>query len=1266
MLLGKNQQFFLFAVFLLFSVSAEGQTGKIYKYRFDGNLQKSDVLSENQSLIINYSLSELTIESLTNEHGDFFRANIAGHVPTSAPGKPELPVLSRLISIPEGCDFKINISEIKSSIIKPSGRKINGILYPAQEGETKKNQKKKPEFILDKSVYSSKGIISSDTVTIELLGIARNTRLANLCIYPTRYNPHSNLLEVITSMKIEITFTNSGNLVSNNFAKGSSLFNESLGKSVLNYKSSDVIPGFSDQPVKMVIITDTAYKKLLTPFIKWKTQKGYNLNVLYKGATLAGDTYTQLKDTLTRIYQASSESDPPPEYLLIIGDVKKVPYYGSGQVTDMYYGEFDGNGDYIPEMYVGRLPVADTTELKTVLNKIIQYEKFEYADTNTFYSRAFATSGNDGSYADYMNGQVKYAAENYLNSSNNLSGSFFYYPQSASAEDTIKKLINKGTTFINYTGHGEVSGWQDPTINMDSLRNVNMYPFIISNACQTAHFSNSSALSNKMVVSGNKGAIGYIGCSNDSYWDEDFYWAVGTGTPSSDPTYENTGLGAYDRLFHTHRESFSDWYITMGQVIYAGNLSVSASTSSRKKYYWETYNLTGDPSVIPIIGKPDTFDISLPDTLPNGIKSLSINADPFAYVAVSHFDTLWDASFVSSSGSVMLDLPGLSDDSCLIVITGQNKLPLIKTIYFSDVQNEYINLSSTGINDAIGNNNNSADYNESFYLKIGINNLGLTDATDLYAKISSTSDWVTINTDSVFIGTLKAGEEIVLPDALGITLSGNVPDKDIVTIQLILKDQTIEKRYTVDIVIHAPELDVANCFIDDSSLGDGDYIADPGETLNLIFRVSNQGSSNISGQFYVTSSNSDITILQPSQKSGLLQFGKTTEIPVMVKLSETVLPGSYLPIQSTLDCDPYILNDEFTFRSGMVRESFEALSFTVYPWINTSAKPWIITSANSYDGSISARSGAVSHNASSSLIMRTVYESKDSVKFYYKVSSEIGYDYLSFRLNGDEIFTSSGEVPWTNKAVAVSAGLNEMEWIYKKDQSVSSGSDCAWIDMIDFLKTSSVTYIKKDLKVAKITSPFQEEDISKEFVTVKVLNIGPDTIKGFNLGYTVNDDSPYGQYFPDTIIPFGDSVTVTFDAKADFSVFGDYEVKVFGSGNDDDYLPNDTLKIIVQNTDVNDTVGIEDRWARSIDQMVAYPNPFTEELRLKIDCEKDGMVNCSIINSSGMIIRNYLFELYPGENIFKIDGSGLIPSVYYLRIELNGFSKAIPIIKTNH
>ncbi|MCK7531526.1 MAG: C25 family cysteine peptidase [Marinilabiliales bacterium] len=208
---------------------------------------------------------------------------------------------------------------------------------------------------------------------------------------------------------------------------------------------------------------------------------------------------------------------------------------------------------------------------------------------------------------------------------------------------------------MNYTGHGDATGLLHinlKTPDISSFQNKNMYPFFISNACRTAQFNLANSFGNKMVVTKDKGAIGFIGCSNDSYWDEDFYWAVGVGDISQYPSYQGTGLGAMDRLFHTHGEQASDWYYTMGQVNFAGNLAVSSSSSKWKKYYWETYNLVGDPSVIPILGIPENFKTTLPDTLPNGIKSFSFNVDPFAYVAISHSDTLWDASFSSPSGSV--------------------------------------------------------------------------------------------------------------------------------------------------------------------------------------------------------------------------------------------------------------------------------------------------------------------------------------------------------------------------------------------------------------------------------------------------------------------------------------------------------------------------------------------------------------------------------------------------------------------------------------
>ena len=447
MRLGKDKHAILLAVSLVFAASASGQTGKSYKFHLDGNVQKSEVIVGNQSVIINYSISDVSVESITNSTGSYYRISIPGHIHSAVPGKPELPVFSRLISIPEASGFKIKISNVRSVKINPSGKKIEGLLYPAQESETKDFQQTKPDFKFDKAAYATRGYIPGDTVSIELLGILRKNRLANLYISPVRYNPHSNILEVITSMKIEIIFSNSVSLTSKSLSTQSALFGQSLDKGVLNFNPGQVVPGYSDKPVKMIIITDTAFKKQLAPFIRWKTQKGFKLKILYKGTGLAGNDYIQLKDTLTRIYNTSTANDPAPEYLLIIGDVNRIPYYGSGgtgNTTDMYYGEFDGNGDYIPEMYVGRLPVADTAELRTAVSKIIQYEKFQFADTNKFYSRAIASAGYDADKADYMNGQVKYATTIYLTKANNIDEFHFNYPKSNNIPiDLVDIFINR-------------------------------------------------------------------------------------------------------------------------------------------------------------------------------------------------------------------------------------------------------------------------------------------------------------------------------------------------------------------------------------------------------------------------------------------------------------------------------------------------------------------------------------------------------------------------------------------------------------------------------------------------------------------------------------------------------------------------------------------------------------------------------------------------------------------------------------------------------
>ena len=1237
---------------LLLPALLQAQQVGSHRYFFDNNDRKGQDVSVRDSVILYYELPELDICNIINEAGTFFRISVPGHSPTVETGKPELPILSKLIRIPDYSHTNIKISDVKSVSIHPAAQGFKGLLYPAQESESKSQKKQK--FVFDKKVYAHKGFVSSDTVRIEKLGSVRGKKLASLTISPVQYDPLKNTLEVITSMKIAIR------LDPNTPDQGavhpeSRLFNETLAKGIVNYYPEDLITGYSDKPVEMIILTDTTFRKLLEPLYRWKTQKGYRLHILYTGKDYSGETFQEIKSSINQVYEKSlATNGHAPEYLLIIGDINKVPYYGTGYLTDMYYGEFDGNGDFIPDMFIGRIPVSDTLSAKAAVSKIIQYEKFDFADTNTFYNRALITTGKDPAYSSYMNGQVKYAITNYLKPEYGINNYHFYYPEGYTKKDSILKLISSGLSFINYTGHGNSSGWLHVDINspdIDGFSNRNMYPFVISNACRTGQFSDTTSFGNKMVTAINKGAIGFIGCTNDSYWDEDFYWAVGTGTPNPDPQYSETQLGAYDRLFHKKGENPSEWYTTMGQVNYGGNLAVSASTSSRKKYYWETYALLGDPSITPIIGKQEPFDINLPDTLPNGINSLALTIDPFAYVSISHFDVLWDASFASPSGSVVLELPELSDDSCLVVVTGQNKKPFIKTIYISGIQEEYINLSGTGINDINGNNNGKADYGENLYLKLKISNLGMTDAHNLNITASSTSPWVTINNGSAFVALLPKTSEIILDEEIEFSVDKDIPDQGIITFDITIRDSKTEKKYKADVLVHAPRLEIINCMIDDSAMGNNNFIADPGETFNLILQVRNSGSSNTSGKLLINSAEPILTILNPDVKSGILQYGEVSEIPIAVSLSEFANFGDYINLSALVVCEPFNAKRNFSLRVGRIRESFESSSFKIFPWINLSPVPWIITGSNAIDGNLSAQSGRITHNGKSSLILRAVFAEDDSLTFYTKVSSEPNYDYLEFRLNNNELFQISGETSWKRHAVKIPAGENRLEWIYKKDNSVSQGLDCAWLDLIDFSKSTPIKYIHKDIEVARIVTPVQKEIYKhNELVTVRLLNFGSDTVYSFYLSYTINEMDPVIQKFNTPLPPYSDSVTVTFDRRADMDMSGDYRITVYGHDNNDDYLMNDTAFIRVENLIMEET-------------LLIYPNPFSSTLNITINSKSTLNIRISLTDAAGKRVIDKKQTLLEGENNITLNTQHLSPSFYILSISGGKFTRAIPVIR---
>jgi hypothetical protein len=117
-------------------------------------------------------------------------------------------------------------------------------------------------------------------------------------------------------------------------------------------------------------------------------------------------------------------------------------------------------------------------------------------------------------------------------------------------------------------------------------------------------------------------------------------------------------------------------------------------------------------------------------------------------------------------------------------------------------------------------------------------------------------------------------------------------------------------------------------------------------------------------------------------------------------------------------------------------------------WAASGNKPWFVQTNVISLGQFAARSGAITHNQSSSLLLTANFRAGTGA-FAYRVSSEPSFDQLRFFVDAVQQQLWSGETGWASFAFPLSAGAHTLEWRYIKDPSITSGLDSAFIDNVN-------------------------------------------------------------------------------------------------------------------------------------------------------------------------------------------------------------------------
>ncbi|MEI8202494.1 MAG: C25 family cysteine peptidase [Bacteroidota bacterium] len=1041
--------------FFLFASLAVSYAGDIHLSK---SAKQELLVLENSyaKLIVKNSLNTLDYSFVNSSKGCFVRLSVEGYASSEKVGMPLLPVNKSLIEVPLGATISYKIKSYTTEEIRLSDYGIVNQLFPAQL-PVAKSYTGVVELVKNAQAYQTNAYLKSDLVKIEKLGIMRGLNLARLNICPFQYNPVKNTIIVYHNMVVEISFTGADEGATVELKKkNNSPYFSGVQSMVINYKPLLQKDMITKATVKYVIVSDPMFQATLQPFIQWKTKKGFNVIEAYTNNPLVGTTTTSIKAYLQGLYNAATPSDPAPSFVLFVGDVAQVPSFAGStgtHPTDLYYCEY--TGDFLPEVYYGRFSAENVDQLLPQINKTLEYEQYLMPDP-TFLNQVVMIAGVDaGNAPTYGNGQINYGTQNYFNSTFGLTSHTYLYPASETAATQVIQDVNNGCGYANYTAHGSTDGWANPGFSVsdvNNLTNSHKYPLMVGNCCQTNKFDETVCFGEALLRASNKGAIGYIGASDLSYWDEDYFWGVGSkaisGTPP--PPYSATNLGSYDRTFHSHGEAYANWYVTQGQMVHAGNLAVTQSSSSMTSYYWEMYHLMGDPSLMVYYSVPPVLSCSYAPFIPLAATTFAVNTEPYAYVAVSMGGVLHGADFADSTGMCNLTIspftvPGSAD----VVITKQNRQPHIGTVNIQTPTGPYVVYKSHIQNDPTGNNNHLADFNELISLDVTLKNYGIND-TAVSAIIYTADTMVTVIDSTHAWGLILQNDTLLKPNAFSFKVKNLITDQHTVVFTLKVIDNLGNLwTSTFPVKLNAPLLAAGNMVISDNGNHNGRL--DPGETATITISNYNNGhcvAPNCIGSLSTPSNL--ITINNSTSTIGDLTTGGSGNATFSVTASSSATLGTYLPLNYTVESTPYQNNKTFNTMIGIVSEDWETASFTKFAWTQLSTSLWTITDTLPYEGVYCAQSGSINDNESTSIQIALNVLADDSISFYKKVSSEANYDFLQFYIDNVKIDEWSGTQGWGRVMYPVTTGNHTFRWTYSKDVSQSAGEDKGWIDYILF------------------------------------------------------------------------------------------------------------------------------------------------------------------------------------------------------------------------
>jgi len=557
---------------------------------------------------------------------------------------------------------------------------------------------------------------------------------------------------------------------------------------------------WNNPKTEMLIITpnDSQYIDAVQPLREWRESIGVKTQILSNFSEYDGvDTAEKIRNMIKEFYDKENI-----RWVLLAGDAEEssipiryvynpdtVDHNGTEHLswneyykpTDFYYsalaGTWDGDGDgdygesriyndngideitWVPNVYVGRLPASNPTELAHMINKTLKYESDP--DLGDWMNQMLL-AGGISSYsppedeARLMENIWQNYAISEINFTHLAKTTASFTPSVPPTPNFLGDLnitsfrdeFDSGYSTVIIAGHADPSQINDASSLPDpgnyynnddasSSSNLNMPSLFYADACTTSSYDmGDDSIGEILIKRINSGAIGFVGGLRVTwYWEND-----------DDLEMLNRGNA---KLFW--QQFFEEKKFRQGRALYDSKVAYLESdyfTGDRDdrssiRYEYErknllSYSLLGDPIVDIYTKEPTNTQNPFTDYYFSGqmintsIKNIHSKPVPYARVHFKSSNGSYHTEYADKNGQVIIRLPDRPYENYSVVITGHNLI--LSNFTFSTIpdiiQPEIVDVNSYPLKPTVSDNmqfdvrlNDNESGLESLFLLVSTNDM---------------------------------------------------------------------------------------------------------------------------------------------------------------------------------------------------------------------------------------------------------------------------------------------------------------------------------------------------------------------------------------------------------------------------------------------------------------------------------------------------------------------------------------------------------------